>query len=53
MVTVSKEAPFVCIEPWFGIADTVASNGQLNEKRGINQLGATTVFKTKYSITVK
>lgn len=48
-----KEAPFVCIEPWFGIADTVDSNGQLNEKAGINQLGAHELFKTKYSITVK
>ena len=24
-----KEAPFVCIEPWCGIADTVYSSGEL------------------------
>ncbi len=27
-----KEAPFVCIEPWCGIADTVNSSGNLMEK---------------------
>lgn len=48
-----KEAPFVCIEPWCGIADTVNSSGNLMEKVGINQLGAHEIFKTKYSITVK
>ena len=48
-----KEAPFVCIEPWCGIADTVNSSGELMEKAGINQLGAHEIFQTKYSITVK
>ncbi|MDT2807117.1 aldose 1-epimerase family protein [Vagococcus lutrae] len=33
-----KEAPFVCIEPWQGIADTVTSNGNLEEKKGIQRL---------------
>lgn len=48
-----KEAPFVCIEPWCGIADTLNASGNLIEKYGINQLAANELFKTKYSITVK
>ncbi|RBL91645.1 aldose 1-epimerase family protein [Chitinophaga flava] len=34
----AKNADFVCIEPWCGIADNVAATGELNEKEGINQL---------------
>lgn len=29
---------FVCIEPWWGIADNVDSTGELEEKMGINDL---------------
>ncbi|KAF1298044.1 aldose epimerase [Enterococcus sp. JM4C] len=47
-----KEAPFVCIEPWCGVADTLSTTGNLIEKFGINQLAANELFKTKYSITV-
>jgi galactose mutarotase-like enzyme len=34
----AKNADFVCIEPWCGIADPVNSNQQLKDKEGINQL---------------
>lgn len=47
-----NEAPFVCIEPWCGIADTQDASGLLNEKLGINQLAPTEVFTQKYCITV-
>ncbi len=33
-----KDADFVCIEPWCGIADSVASTQQLAEKEGMNKL---------------
>ena len=48
-----KEAPFVCIEPWCGIADAVDATGQLAEKFGINKLPANELFKTQYMISVK
>lgn len=48
-----KEAPFVCIEPWCGIADSVNATGELTEKTGINHLDAGKVFTVKYAITVK
>lgn len=31
----SKDAPFVCIEPWCGIADHVNASGELKEKEGM------------------
>ena len=48
-----KEAPFVCIEPWCGIADAVDATGQLAEKFGINKLPANELFKTQYMIKIK
>ena len=36
----AKNAPFVCLEPWCGIADNIHHDGQLISKEGINQLAA-------------
>lgn len=33
-----KDAPFICIEPWWGWADDVNSTGKLEEKAGIRSL---------------
>ncbi|MGM9989049.1 MAG: aldose 1-epimerase family protein [Bacillaceae bacterium] len=46
-------APFICIEPWHGIADTVTSNGDFTQKMGINVLEEKETFHTVYSISVK
>ncbi|MGX7196630.1 aldose 1-epimerase family protein [Enterococcus olivae] len=51
--TYPVESPFVCIEPWEGVADTVTSTGELTEKLGIRKLDPKEIFETKYSITVK
>ncbi len=34
----AKDAPFVCLEPWCGIADSVNTTHDLTEKEGINAL---------------
>ena len=34
----AKDAPFVCLEPWCGIADSVTHEQQLKTKEGINEL---------------
>ena len=34
----AKEADFVCIEPWWGIADSVDASGELSKKEGILSL---------------
>jgi len=47
-----KDADFVCIEPWCGIADAVNTTGQLQEKEGINTLAAGETFERAWSVEV-
>lgn len=47
---VGQMAPFVCIEPWHGIADTYDTSGNFKEKLGINKLGIGEVFKAAYKM---
>ncbi|MGG5318027.1 aldose 1-epimerase family protein [Enterococcus sp. AZ072] len=49
--TYPVEAPFICIEPWNGLADTFDASGLLEEKKGINQLEPQAVFTTEYCTT--
>jgi len=49
----SAEAPFICIEPWHGIADSVDSSGKIIEKEGIKDLKAGDHFESKYTITIE
>ncbi|WP_329806485.1 aldose 1-epimerase family protein [Flavobacterium facile] len=35
-----QNAPFLCLEPWCGLADSIDHNGNLEEKEGINHLPA-------------
>ncbi|MEY8538098.1 aldose 1-epimerase family protein [Lactococcus muris] len=46
------EASFVCIEPWAGIADEVATSGQLTEKFGMNQLDPQEEFSCTYIVEI-
>ncbi|GAA3192935.1 aldose 1-epimerase family protein [Lentilactobacillus kefiri] len=46
-----KKAPFACIEPWWGLADTVDSNGKLTDKFAINKLEGRHAFAGKYQIS--
>lgn len=45
-----KGGNFVCIEPWCGIADSVASHQQLVGKEGINMLTPGQVFSREWSV---
>lgn len=47
-----KEAPFVCIEPWFGLADATDFTGDLNEKLGIQHLKGMEAFSANYTISL-
>lgn len=47
-----KEAPFVCIEPWDGIADTVDATGELAEKMGIKSLDSQGVYRNSFAIVI-
>jgi len=48
----AKDADFVCIEPWCGIADSVNTTGRLREKEGINTLPPHQTFERTWSVTV-
>ena len=47
----AKDADFVCIEPWCGIADHTDVSGVLQEKEGINLLEPGNVFERTWSVT--
>jgi len=46
----SKPGPYVCIEPWYGLADFTDHNGQLTEKRGIQTLHVDEKFNCTWGI---
>lgn len=45
-------APFLCIEPWFGVADEQNSTQNLEDKKGIITLQKDEVFSCFYSIEI-
>ncbi|WP_281239467.1 aldose 1-epimerase family protein [Flavobacterium praedii] len=45
-------APFICIEPWFGYSDTVDQFGSLLNKEGIQILEAKATFHSTFSIEI-
>ena len=46
----SAESPFICIEPWLGIADHQTHSGDLKRKEGIIELKAKEVFTAQYHL---
>ena len=47
-----QKAPYICIEPWFGYADTMTNSGELSEKEGIQIIGINKQFQSEYSIEI-
>jgi galactose mutarotase-like enzyme len=48
----AKNADFVCIEPWCGIADSVDTDQDFTKKEGIISLPADQSFHRQWSVTV-
>ena len=46
-----KNAPFVCIEPWYGRCDRESFEGNLTEREWGQKLGSKEVFERSYEIT--
>ncbi len=46
------QAPFVCIEPWFGYSDTADNSGNLFKKEGILVLEIDQSFHSQFSIKI-
>lgn len=45
-------APFLCIEPWCGLADNINHNGNIYEKEGIQLLDNNVEFEREINITL-
>lgn len=45
-------APFICIEPWFGHADIVKTNQELKYKEGIVNLKPNNLFQSLYTVEI-
>lgn len=47
-----KNAPFVCIEPWYGRCDRETFEGDLSEREWGNKLAPEETFYAEYTITI-
>ena len=47
-----KNAPFVCIEPWYGRADREGFSGDISEREHINKLAGHSIFEAGYFIEI-
>lgn len=47
-----KHAPFVCIEPWYGIHDWAEYDGEFKDKYLMNKLLPGSSFMSRYTITI-
>lgn len=48
----AKNAPFVCIEPWYGRCDRADFNGEYKEKDWVQHLAPKATFKGGYAIEI-
>ena len=46
------DCPFVCIEPWCGVADKKGFNGDISERDFVHGLAPNEMFEFSYSITI-
>lgn len=47
-----QDAPFLCVEPWFGYADSHNTTGYFLKKEGIQILEPNKIFKSYFSIEI-
>lgn len=48
----AKPAPYICLEPWFGIDSTQGSSQDIKEKEGMTWLPPGNLFECSYRITL-
>lgn len=46
-------APFVCLEPWYGLADIEKASSDFTEKEGIEVLAGKATFECTHTMTIK
>lgn len=45
-----QKAPFICLEPWYGLSDTTTHSKELTTKKGIQCLAKEAVFQTQFTL---
>ncbi|WP_298494082.1 aldose 1-epimerase family protein [uncultured Algibacter sp.] len=50
--SISNTSPFICIEPWYGIADRKYQNKDFTKKEGVQKLNPQSTFETSFSISI-
>lgn len=48
----NSDAPFICLEPWFGVADHMNWKGDFSQKEGVVELGKGEVFECVHSVEI-
>jgi len=48
-----QNAPFICIEPWFGHADETISDGNIHNKKSIQVLNSKAIFQCSFQIKIE
>jgi galactose mutarotase-like enzyme len=48
----AKDAPFVCLEPWCGISDSVNTTQALTKKEGIHKLASQKTFERTWEVVL-
>ncbi|KGM98276.1 aldose epimerase [Clostridium novyi A str. 4552] len=48
----SPKAPFLCIEPWYGVPDFIDSKNKIQDKIGIEKLEVEKIFKCNYDLEI-
>lgn len=49
----TDKTPFLCIEPWEGLADLIGHDGKLETKEGIKRLQEKEIFSSTYTLKFK
>ena len=47
-----KHAPFICVEPWYGVSDWAGYDGDIRDRYLMNQLLPGSSFMSEYVITI-
>ena len=47
-----KDAPFICIEPWYGVADLAGYEGNIEDRYLMNSLQPGASFMSEYIIRI-
>jgi galactose mutarotase-like enzyme len=48
----NRASPFICLEPWYGIADRMDADQDLSSKEGIQRLAPKSKFNCSFSVTI-